>query len=88
MSLGLSTREFILEEEHVVNVLKVINKHRKLYGYRIGNCGWSDMPTKWFIMFDVTDKTYGKIVRDLRRIGDFNLEVSPSGVVNISYEIA
>ena len=86
--LGKVTREFIVEEKYVIDILTAINRHRKLCAYRIGNCGWTDMPTKWFISFDVSERTYAKIVKDLRTIGNFNLEVNPGGVVNLTYEMA
>lgn len=79
---------FIVEEKDVTTVLGVINKHRKLYDVRVGNCGWKDYPMDWFVMFDSTAKVYGEIVRDLKQIGTFEVDVRPGGQVDIRFKRA
>lgn len=79
---------FIVDEKDVTTVLGVINKHRKFYDFRVGNCGWKDHPTDWFVMFDSTAKVYGGIVRDLKQIGTFKVDVRPGGQVDIRFERA
>lgn len=76
---------FIMDEKDVTTVLGVINRHRAGYNVRVGNCGWKDNPTDWFVMFDSTAKVYGKIVRDLKQIGVFKVEVRPGGQVDIRF---
>ncbi len=79
------THMFIVEEKDVTTVLAVINKHRRYYDTRVGNCGWAEEPNKWFIGFDMRDKYYGEVVRDLNEIGNFKLDVRPAGQVDLIF---
>ena len=66
---------FIMDENDVMSVLKIINKHRKITffskDYCVRNCGWADV-SKWFILGTVTKKSYNMIKSDLRK--QFKLE--------------
>ncbi len=64
------TMNFIMDESDVMTVIKIINKFSKKK-YCVKNCGWADV-NKWFIMGDVTRKTYDMIISDLRK--QFKLE--------------
>jgi len=68
------TMNFIMDEKDVTTVIKIINQHHKnLFSkkYCVKNCGWADA-NKWFIMGNVTRKTYDMIISDLKK--QFKLE--------------
>lgn len=81
-------REFIVEEKDVTTVMAVINENRKFYDTRLGNCGWEEEPSKWFIMVDLNDKQYGEVIRKLNEMGTFKLDVRPRGQVDLCFERA
>ena len=66
---------FIMDESDVMTVIKIIDKHHKNHifskNYCVKNCGWADV-SKWFILGDVTRKSYNMIISDLRK--QFKLE--------------
>ena len=66
---------FIMDENDVMSVLKIINEHHEITifnkDYCVRNCGWADV-SKWFILGDVTRKSYNMIISDLRQ--QFKLE--------------
>ena len=68
------TREFIVEEKDVTTVVDVVNREAKYFDYKIGNCGWAEEPTKWFIIFEMTEKKFGRVVKDLNEIGVIKLD--------------
>jgi hypothetical protein len=80
--------EFIIEEKDVTTVLAVINNHRKSFETELGNCGWAEEPSKWFIMVYLRDKDYGKVIEELNKIGTFKLDVRPKGQVDLCFERA
>lgn len=60
--------ELILEEEDVLDVLKVVNEFRVWYVNQklsVDTCGWEDEPTKWAIYFNATSLQWCKIFNDL-----------------------
>jgi hypothetical protein len=61
-------RRIIVEEGDIVNVIKVINQNRPLLytsDLSVGNCGWNDEKTKWFIFFTVTNSQWKNIRQEL-----------------------
>lgn len=64
----------IVEEKDVMSLLKVfdnVNRSSRLVhtmNMEIGNCGWANEPTKWFIRFDTTDRKWKKILAELSHI--------------------
>ena len=78
--------EFFMDEKDVTTVVAVINRHTRYARCRIGNCGWADESTKWFVMFDCTDKVHRDIVKDLTKIGRFKLDVRPGGQMDLCFE--
>lgn len=66
----------IVEEEDVIRVLSVIQKHHKILpDMAVGNCGWDD-EKKWFIHFETTEYKWKAIRTDLKVIRVFeNLEI-------------
>ena len=82
-------REFILEEKDVTTVLNAVNSISLFSSKCAANCGWGgNEKSKWFIVFYVTDKAYGNIVKKLNTIGKFGLDVRPGGQVDITFERA
>lgn len=81
-------REFIVEERDVTTVLSVINRRLKYCQHFVDNCGWKNEPTKWFVMFDATDKAYKDIISELKNVGNFNVDIRPGGQMDICFERA
>lgn len=79
-------REFIVEEKDVTTILSIINQHQLYDTFKVGNCGWAEEPTKWFITFSTTDKTYGKIVKEMMKIGTLMVDIGPGGHVDLVFE--
>ena len=80
-------REFIVEEQDVMDVLKAINKHLGYLDGAVGNCGWGDgLESKWFVSFYARDNKYQRIVNTLKEIGEFKLDVRPKGKIDIYFE--
>lgn len=62
----------ILNEDDVIKVLNVINKHHKIVpDMAVGNCGWKDT-SKWFIHFYTTESKWEEIRKELNVIRVFN----------------
>lgn len=62
----------VLEEEDVIRVLNVINKHHRIApNMRVQNCGWADS-NKWFIHFDSTEYKWNRIRFELKVIRVFS----------------
>ena len=92
ISIFKSRRCFIVDEKDVTIVLEVMNKHHNRFSNRnlnIGNCGWAEEPTRWFIHFDATSKQYDKILKGLLKVGTFNVvERQPGGQEDLYFERA
>ena len=63
------TRQFIVDEEDVMFVLKAVSNCQDWFDGSTGNCGWADEPNKWFVTFRATDKQYVNIIKKLREFG-------------------
>lgn len=77
---------FIMDEMDVTTVLEVINlacRYRE--ACRVGNCGWADEPTRWFVMFHATEKEYNNIMKELMQIGSVNIEQRPGGQIDFVF---
>ena len=60
----------IMEENEVTKVIAVINQHTKVYNgkdWAIGNCGWADEPTKWFMHVDASESAWEDIKADISK---------------------
>ena len=76
-------REFIVEENDVMDVLKAINTHLHYLDGQVGNCGWGDgEESKWFVTFYANNKKYSRIIQDLNEIGEFKLSIRPKGQID------
>lgn len=71
----LKRHYLILDEADVLNVLDVIMKHQLKSGrawsktnMRVGNCGWVDDKTKWFIHFTTSEEKWYDIRHKLNII--------------------
>ena len=77
-------REFLVDEEDLIMVLKAINKH---VGYFNGDILTGDKDSKtWFVSFSTTNKKYGLIMNDLNKFGEFKLQVSSKGKSDVYFE--
>lgn len=75
-------RYLIVEEKDVTAILTVINRQYRIYSSQnlaVGNCGWADEPTKWFIHFDATSKQYDNILKDIIEQGALKVSKRPKG---------
>lgn len=62
----------IVVEQDVTTVLEAINSRRKWYinqNLAVGNCGWANEPTKWFVHFGATDNQWMFIIDGLNKKG-------------------
>lgn len=75
-------RNLVMDEKDVITILSIVNKHLPIrVNYRISNCRWADEPKKWFIDFCATDLRYGRIIKDINKIGKVYLVESPNCAV-------
>lgn len=80
-------REFVVEENTGMDVLKAINTHLRYLDGQVGNCGWGgEDESKWFISFYATDKKYANIIKDLKEIGEFRIDIRPGGQMDVCFE--
>jgi hypothetical protein len=62
----------IVEGRDVLETLGVVNEHRVFYinqKLAVGECGWAQYPTKWFIHFDASDDQWASIIGHLHNKG-------------------
>lgn len=79
-------REFIVEENDITTILSVVNRETGITNYNIGNCGWKDEPTKWFVVFYTSEKSYRKVMKILTKIGKFTVNTRPAGMIDLCFE--
>ena len=68
----VSRQYLILEEKNVTEVISVVNKpFGKIFrpNMTVGNCGWADEPSKWFVHFDAPLKYWMSIITELNAKG-------------------
>ena len=76
----------VVEEDDVIRVLKVINKHHKLVpNMSVGNCGWGDDTKKWFIHFTTTKHKWDLIRTELKVIRVFKNTEIPKNCIGTVY---
>ena len=76
----------VAEEEDIIRVLKVINKHHRLVpNMAIGNCGWGDDTKKWFIHFTTTEYKWNLIRNDLKVVRVFKNTDIPKDKIGTVY---
>lgn len=81
-------RYLIVEENDVTTVLAAINRNQGLFSnndQNIGPCGWAKEPSKWFVHFHASDKRWGKIARELSKIGKLYVNVTPGGATDLYF---
>lgn len=59
----------IIEEENVTDILKVIFRLTK-GTVEVDECGWKDLPSKWFVQFYVTEEVWDEVKTKLKN-GNF-----------------
>lgn len=77
----IKRRNLIVEESDVTKLIEIINKHQGFFSNNnkvIGNCGWADEPTKWYLDFYASSKEWGLIAGELSEIGDITVKTSPN----------
>ena len=76
----------VVEEEDIIRVLKVINKHHRLVpNMAIGNCGWGDDTKKQFIYFTTTEYKWDLIRNDLKVVRVFKNTDIPKDKIGTVY---
>lgn len=81
-------RYLIMDELDVLTVLTAINNHHTFFSNRfklVGNCGWENEPSKWFVGFDASDKRWSKIAAELSNIGKITVKVNPGGATDLYF---
>ena len=81
-------RKIIVEDTDVTTVLAAINRHQGFFSNankRVGECGWADEPTKWYIHFYASSREWGKIAKDLSELGEIRVKVAPGGTTDLYY---
>lgn len=64
----------IVDESDVMTTLKVLDEisHKSRFhiitGMEIGNCGWSNDPTAWFIHYDATAKQWRSVIEKFEQM--------------------
>lgn len=67
-------RRLIVEEKDMMSVLRAldtVSRSSKLpyaMSMEVGNCGWADEPTKWFVEFDATDRRWKNVIAELKHV--------------------
>ena len=82
-------RYLIAEEKDVTTVLTAIDNHLGFLSNNskvVGNCGWAEEPTKWYIHFYASEREWGKIARNLSETGKINVHVAPSGTTDLYFK--
>lgn len=54
----------------MTKTLNVINRYSTLLinlRLAVGNCGWANEPTRWFIHFDISQDKWNAIKEDLKK---------------------
>ena len=76
----------VVEEGDVTNVLKQVNAHCKSKTeIRVGNCGWADDPTKWFVHFTTTRAKWYELVNAMKIVRTWNHETIPKNTIGVVY---
>ncbi len=62
-------RYLVIDEAHLKDVLVIIDRHTpsRHKTMSIGNCGWANEITKWFIHMNATETTWARIAEDIKR---------------------
>lgn len=76
-----------MHELDVTRFLSVVNSVVSIRhcDMRVGNCGWADSPSAWFLYFKATDKEWKKIVRRLNVIRVWSVIEIPTCIMNAVY---
>lgn len=80
---------YVTEEKNVTTVLDVINSEQKWrtdQNLRVGNCGWADDKTQWFIHFDATGKQITAIIKKLNEKFKMEIKDQPDRVYLVRKE--
>lgn len=81
-------RCLIVEENDVTSILAVVNRHQGFFGNNdkaIGNLGWANEPTKWYVRFYASDREWGRITEELSKIGKIYLNGNRKGITDLYF---
>lgn len=70
-------RTIIMDEQDVTRVLNIINKYIIVtcdQGLFVQECGWNELPEKWFILFYSTKKQWESISQEIKKIPSVDVE--------------
>ena len=80
--------ELIVEEKDVTTVIKVINEQYWFFSNtlkRVGACGWSDEPTKWYVEFYASAREFRRAMKNLSELGGISVKVGPRGTTDLYF---
>lgn len=77
-------RHLVMDEKEVIKVISTLNGH-KIFTVTVGNCGWGDDSKKWFINFDVSNKKWNLIIKELKVIRVWSEKDIPTDGVGAVY---
>lgn len=80
----IKRHHLFMDEKEVIKILSTLNKH-KIFTVTVGKCSWTDDEKKWFINFDVSNKKWDLIVRELKVIRVWNAKDIPTDKVGEVY---
>lgn len=76
----------IMEEGDVISVLKNIQHHHKtIPDMAVGNCGWADDPSKWFVHFSTSEFKWNLIRKDLKVVRVYEEKEIPKDKKGVIY---
>ena len=84
----MKQRELLVEKQDVMRVVEVINNHLGYLNGSLGNCGWANKPDTWFISIYASQKQFAEIVVDLKKIGQFDINVRPGGQIDLCFKVS
>ena len=78
----------IVEEKDVTTVLLAINRNQGFFSNNnklVGECGWEEEPSKWFIRFFASSREWGRMAKELNEIGTITVHVAPGGTTDLYF---
>ena len=62
----------VVDRQDVTTLLEIINGQNKWYintKLNVGNCAWTDQPSKWFIHFNCSDEQWMPMIEEFGKKG-------------------
>ena len=86
---GQKRHYIIVEEKDVTTILQVINRNQGFFSDKnklVGECGWAEEPTKWFIRFYASAREWGRMAKELNEFGTITVNVAPGGTTDLYFK--